>query len=73
MDDDRTSMLYAGYMGICAVLANVLIDKGIITQSELCERFEQARDAAEQCSSGPLTAIMLAEMVTYLEPGRPAN
>jgi hypothetical protein len=73
MDDDRTSRLYAGYMGICAVLANVLIDKGIITQSELCERFEQAHDAARQCSSGPLTAVMLAEMVAYLEPERAAN
>src|SRR6185436_12571294 len=46
MNEDRTAKLYAGQMGIVAVLINVLIDKGVITENELRERFEQAREAA---------------------------
>jgi hypothetical protein len=35
MDDDySTSKLYAGQMGIIAVLVNVLIDNGVISGSE---------------------------------------
>jgi hypothetical protein len=45
MTEDRTAKLYAGHMGIVAVLVNVLIDKGVITESELRERFEQAHEA----------------------------
>ena len=29
MTEDHTAKLYAGQMGICAVLVNVLIDKGV--------------------------------------------
>ena len=58
-------------MGIVAVLVNVLIDKGVITEDELRERFEQARDAARHCSSGPGIAVVLEDMLTYLE--MPAN
>jgi len=46
MTEDRAAKLYAGHMGIVAVLVNVLIDKGVITESELRERFEQAHEAA---------------------------
>ena len=60
--------LFAGHMGVCAVILNVLIDKGIITQDELRERFEQARDTAADCSGGPMTAEALAEFVRYLDP-----
>ena len=70
MDDDRTSKLYAGHMGIAAVLVNVLIDKGVITESELRERFEQAREAATRCSGGPGVSVVLEDMLTYLEPVR---
>ena len=49
MDDDRIAKLYAGHMGIVAVLVNVLIDKGVISQDELRERFEQAHEAACAC------------------------
>ena len=59
--------LYAGLMGINAVILNVLIDKGVITEDELRERFEQAWDAAADCSGGPATAEALAEIVRYLE------
>ena len=70
MTEDRTAKLYAGHMGIVAVLVNVLIDKGIITESELRERFEQAHEAARQCSGGPGIAVVLEDMLTYLEPVR---
>ena len=35
MIEDRSAKLYAGQMGIVAVLVNVLIDKGVISQDEL--------------------------------------
>ena len=34
--------LFAGHMGISTVILNVLIDKGVISQDELLERFQQA-------------------------------
>ena len=71
MNEDRTSKLYAGHMGLIAVLVNVLIDKGVITESELRERFEQAHEAASRCSGGPGVAIVMEDMLAYLE--RPAN
>jgi hypothetical protein len=71
MNEDRTATLYAGQMGILAVLVNVLIDKGVITESELWERFEQAHKAAIRCSGGPGIAVVLEDMLTYLQ--RPAN
>jgi hypothetical protein len=70
MDDDRTAKLYAGHMGIVAVLLNVLIDKGIISQDELRERFAQAHEAACGCSGGPGIAVVLEDMRRYLEPAR---
>jgi hypothetical protein len=70
MDDDRTAKLYAGHMGIVAVLLNVLIDKGIISQDELRERFAQAHEAACGSSGGPGIAVALEDMLTYLEPVR---
>jgi sugar diacid utilization regulator len=71
MNDDRMEKLCAGHMGIVAVLINVLIDKGVISQSELKERFAQAHEAANRCSGGPGIAIVLEDMLTYLE--KPAN
>ena len=71
MTEDHTAKLSAGHMGICAVLVNILIDKGVITESELRERFEHAHEAASRCSGGPGVAIVLEDMLTYL--ARPAN
>ena len=34
MNDDHISKLYAGQMGLVAVLVNVLIDKGVISQDD---------------------------------------
>ena len=70
MNEDRTAKLYAGQMGILAVLVNVLVDKGIITENELRERFEQAHEAASRCSGGPGIAVVLEDMLAYLEPAR---
>ena len=53
MTEDHTAKLYAGQMGIVAMLVNVFIDKGVITLSELSERFEQAHEAARLCAGGP--------------------
>jgi hypothetical protein len=71
--DHRTTALWAGQMGVCAVLVNVLIDKGIIGSEELAERFRQAHAAAARCAGGPAVAQALAEMLTYLEPDRPSR
>jgi hypothetical protein len=69
-DERRTAKFYAGQMGIVAVLVNVLIDKRVITQGELRERFEQANDAASRCSGGPGVAVVMEDMLTYLEAAR---
>ena len=63
---DRTAKLFAGQMGICAVLINILIDKGIVSEDELRERFEQARQAAEHSSGGPDCGAALSAMLEYL-------
>jgi hypothetical protein len=67
---EQAAKLFAGQMGICAVLINILIDKGIITAGEMQDRFEQAREAASRCSGGTAVAHALAEIVAYLEPRR---
>ena len=64
--------LFAGHIGISAVILNVLIDKGVISEEELRERFEQARDAAGNCSGGPATAQALSAIVQYLDRDDPA-
>ena len=65
---DKTAKLFAGQMGVCAVLINILIDKGIISENEMRERLEQAYDAAAQSSGGPECAAVLAAMLEYLVP-----
>jgi hypothetical protein len=65
--DDYFAKLFAGHMGISAVIANVLVDKGLIGADELSGRFRQAHGAASRCSSGPATAHALAEIIRYLD------
>lgn len=65
---DRTAKLFAGQLGVCAVLINILIDKGVISEEELRERLEQAHAAATRSSCGPESAAALAALVDYLEP-----
>ena len=71
---DEIAKLFAGHMGVAAVLVNVLIDKGIIDRDELLQRFEQAYDVATQSSGGIEVAQVLGEMLSYLgnkSNGRP--
>src|SRR5262245_40939706 len=75
--DDYCAKLFAGQMGISAVIANVLVDKGVIGIEEFSSRFHQAHGAASRCSSGPATAHALAEIIRYLDgqlarPRRPS-
>lgn len=65
---DKTAKLFAGQMGVCAVLINILIDKGIISEDEVRAPFDQAYDAAAQSSGGPECAAALAAMLGYLVP-----
>ena len=60
--------LHAGHLGVHAVLANVLIDKGIVSREELCQRFQQGLEAAAQSSGGLQSSEVLGAMLRYLEP-----
>jgi hypothetical protein len=67
MNDDLAK-LHAGHLGVHAILANVLIDKGIVSREELCQRMQQGLEAAAQSSAGLESAQVLAAMLHYLEP-----
>jgi hypothetical protein len=58
--------LFAGQLGVSAVLANVLIDKGIVSRAELYERLQQAHDAARESAGGEQAARLLAAMMSYV-------
>ena len=64
----NNAQLHAGHLGVHAVLANVLIDKGIISREELCQRMRQGFDAAVQSSGGQESARVLEAMLNYLDP-----
>jgi CheY-like chemotaxis protein len=40
--NDQAAKLFVGQTGVCAVLLDVLIDKGIVSQREFFERFQRA-------------------------------
>jgi CheY-like chemotaxis protein len=66
--NDQTAKLFDGHDGVCAVLVDVLIDKGIISQSEVLDRFRQAHSAAGHRSGSRATAREFADLVEYLKP-----
>jgi CheY-like chemotaxis protein len=66
--NDQTTKLFDGHAGVCAVLVDVLIDKGIITQSEVLDRFRQAHSAAGHRPANRGAARELADLVEYLKP-----
>ena len=66
--NDLTAKLFAGHAGVCAVLVDVLIDKGIISQSEVLDRFRQAHSAAGHRSGSRGAGRELADLVEYLKP-----
>jgi hypothetical protein len=63
---DRLANFFAAQLGISAVLANVLIDKGIVSRDELYARFEQAQGAAGSSAGGAQAARLLAAMMSYI-------
>src|SRR5215510_8074294 len=67
--DDRVEKLFAGHMGVSAVLANILIEKNVVSREEAIFRFREAHDAATKCSGGIEVAHALAAMVSYLSDG----
>ena len=65
--DDHVARLFAGHMGVSAVLTNILIDKRLVSRGEALSYFQQAHDAAARCSGGTEVAQALAAMITYLD------
>lgn len=64
---DQAAKLLAGHAGACAVLVEVLIEKGIVSHSEVCDRFQQARSATGNWSGSRVAARELADIVAYLQ------
>jgi hypothetical protein len=63
---NREARRLAGEVAMAAVLANVLVDKGVVGRDELLERFEQAHGTALRSTATPEAARLLAAMVSYL-------
>jgi len=59
--NDQAARPFAGQVGVCAVLADMLIDKGIISQSEFFDRFRRAKAASGGQTGG------LADIINDLE------
>jgi hypothetical protein len=68
--DDRVAKLFAGHMGVSAVLANILIENKVVSREEAIFRLRQAHDAATKCSGGVEVAQALAAMISYLDDGQ---
>jgi CheY-like chemotaxis protein len=62
-----------GQMRVCAVLVDVLIDKGIVTQGELFDRLRQPQPAAGRWSGDHGADRALADIMAHIESkGGPA-
>jgi CheY-like chemotaxis protein len=70
--DDHAAKPLTGHIGVCAVLVDMLIDKGIISQSEVFDRFRRAHSAADRRPSGWAAARELADIVAYLRADDPS-
>jgi CheY-like chemotaxis protein len=67
--NEQAAKLFVGEVGVCAVLVDVLIDKGLISQGEFFDRFQRAHAAAGRRLDGVEPApTALADMLAYLEP-----
>jgi CheY-like chemotaxis protein len=66
--NDQAARMPAAQMGVCAVLVDLLIDKGILTQRELFDRLRHAQAAAARRSGDFGAARALADIMAYLEP-----
>jgi hypothetical protein len=63
---DDLAKLFAGHMGLTTVLANALVDKGVVGTGELSERMRRAHAVAAGCPGAPASGHALAEMVRHL-------
>jgi CheY-like chemotaxis protein len=69
--NEQALRLSDGQMRVCAVLADLLIDKGIVTQGELFDRLRQAQASAGRRSGGQGDADRaLADIMAHFEPER---
>jgi CheY-like chemotaxis protein len=66
--NDQAARLFAGHVGVCAVLVDMLIEKGIVSQGELLARFQRAQVTAGHWSESRLAARELADIVAHLKP-----
>jgi CheY-like chemotaxis protein len=66
--NDQAAKLLAGHAGVCAVLVDTLIEKGIVSQSELLARFQRAQVTAGHWSESRVAARELADIVAHLKP-----
>jgi CheY-like chemotaxis protein len=66
--NDPAAKLLAGHAGLCAVLVDMLIDKGIVSRSELLDRFERAQSVGGDGSESRVAVRGPADIVAYLEP-----
>jgi CheY-like chemotaxis protein len=71
--NDQAAKLFAAHAGVCAVLVDMLIDKGIISQGEACDRFKRAQSAVGHWAGGRAAARELADIVAYLKPDEPGT
>jgi CheY-like chemotaxis protein len=71
--NDQPARITDAQIGVCAVLVDVLIDKGIVTQGELLDRLRQAQGGSGRRSGGFGAARALADMVAHLELGGPGT
>jgi CheY-like chemotaxis protein len=65
---EQALRLSDGQMRVCAVLVDLLIQKGIVTERELFDRLRQAQAPAGRRSGGFGAARALADIVAYLDP-----
>ncbi len=71
--NEQALRLSDGQMRVCAVLVDLLIDKGIVTERELFDRLRHAQAPADHLSGGFGPARALADIVAHLDPeGGPA-
>src|SRR5262245_51772619 len=66
--NDQAAKLFAGHAGVCAVLVDMLIDKGIVSQGEVLDRFQRAQTTAGDWSESRVAARELADIVAHLKP-----
>jgi CheY-like chemotaxis protein len=66
--NDQAARMRSGQMDVCAVLVDLLIEKGIVSRRELFDRVRQARDATGRWTGGFGAARALADIMACLEP-----